>query len=85
MNGDTPAVAVLKGMVASVLAGEATPTPERIREVIEALRHTPICPGVDNVASLDLVPDCGEPSCGNICLGPAELIATAPHHINVVA
>jgi hypothetical protein len=50
-------------------------------EVLQVLDETP---GVDHVVSLELIGGCGEPSCGNLCLGPTELIAVAPHRIEVV-
>lgn len=36
----------LEGMVGAFLAQESTPTPERIRELIDALRQTPMCSAV---------------------------------------
>lgn len=42
---------LLEGMTAASLAQEKTPTPERIRELIAALRATPLCSGVDDAAA----------------------------------
>ena len=41
-------------------------------------------PGVDYVASLALVADCGQPQCGNVCLGPTWLVASGTHQITVL-
>ncbi len=39
--------------------------------------------GVENVISLELVADGGEPACGNLCLGPCGLVVSGPHQIIV--
>jgi predicted phage baseplate assembly protein len=49
-------------------------------EVLQVIDETP---GVDHVASLELLgADC-EPSCGNLCLGPLGLIEAGEHQIEV--
>ena len=49
-----------------------------IMKVIDAV------PGVDYVASLALLADCGQPQCGNVCLGPTWLVAAGTHQITVL-
>ncbi|MEZ5284686.1 MAG: hypothetical protein R2712_07745 [Vicinamibacterales bacterium] len=44
----TEALQILETMVAAQLAREPLPSPERIRELIEALRGTPMCAGVSD-------------------------------------
>jgi predicted phage baseplate assembly protein len=39
--------------------------------------------GVENVIILELIADSGEPSCGNLCLGPCGLVVSGPHQIIV--
>jgi hypothetical protein len=41
-------------------------------------------PGVDYVASLALVAGCGQPQCGNVCLGPTWLVAAGAHQVTVL-
>lgn len=48
-----------------------------IMKVIDAV------PGVDYIASLSLLADCGQPQCGNVCLGPTWLVAAGAHQITV--
>jgi hypothetical protein len=45
------ATQLLEGMTAASLAQEKSPTPERIRELIAALRATPLCSAVDDQAA----------------------------------
>jgi predicted phage baseplate assembly protein len=40
-------------------------------------------PGVDYIATLALIADCGQPQCGNVCLGPTWLVAAGAHQITV--
>jgi len=40
--------------------------------------------GVDYIASLALIADCGQPQCGNVCLGPTWLVAAGAHQITVL-
>jgi Baseplate J-like protein len=40
--------------------------------------------GVDNVIALELIADNCGPQCGNICLGPTQLIAAGNHVIEVI-
>ena len=40
--------------------------------------------GVDNVIELELIADNCGPQCGNICLGPTQLIAAGNHVIEVI-
>ena len=47
----TDALQALEGMVGAYLARETNPTPERIRELIGALRATPLCDAVDAEAA----------------------------------
>ncbi len=47
----TDGLQVLEGMIAPVLAQETAPTPERIRELIAAVRGLPMCSGVDAEAA----------------------------------
>jgi hypothetical protein len=39
--------------------------------------------GVENVLTLALIADDGEPSCGNLCLGPCGLVVSGGHEIVV--
>jgi hypothetical protein len=41
--------------------------------------------GVDAVTSLELTVADGEPSCGNVCVGPAQLVVSGAHAVEVVA
>jgi len=41
-------------------------------------------PGVDFVISLTLTAGCGQPQCGNVCLGPTCLVAAGAHQITVL-
>ena len=50
-------------------------------EVMQIIEEVP---GVDHVVSLELLDRCGEPTCGNVCLGPASLVAAGLHEIEVV-
>jgi Baseplate J-like protein len=56
------------------------------RDVVrtEMLQVLDDVPGVDHVLELDLVGPDGA-SCGNLCLGPLELVASGEHAIEVVA
>ena len=47
-------------------------------EVLEALDGVA---GVDHVLSLELIAEGGEPSCGNVCIGPLGLVAAGRHEI----
>lgn len=49
-------------------------------EVLQVIDETP---GVDHVLSLELIGDCGEPGCGNLCIGPLSLVAAGQHQIEV--
>lgn len=40
--------------------------------------------GVDYVATLALVANCGQPQCGNVCLGPTWLVGAGAHQITVL-
>jgi predicted phage baseplate assembly protein len=40
-------------------------------------------PGVAHVLALELVADDSAPSCGDLCVGPAGLVAPGPHRIEV--
>ena len=40
--------------------------------------------GVDYIVSLALLADCGQPQCGNVCLGPTWLVAAGTHQISVL-
>ena len=42
-------------------------------------------PGVDHILKLELVLDCDEAVCGNVCLGPTGLVAAGAHEIKVVS
>ena len=50
----------------------------------EIMRVIDAVTGVDYVASLALVAECGQPQCGNVCLGPTWLVAAGTHQITVV-
>ena len=41
--------------------------------------------GVDAVTSLELEADGGEPDCGNVCVGPTQLVVSGTHAVEVVA
>ena len=41
-------------------------------------------PGVDHVVSLALLAGGCDPQCGNVCLGPEDLVATGQHEIQMV-
>jgi hypothetical protein len=47
-------------------------------EVLQAIAGVP---GVDAVTRLELVPDAGEPGCGNVCVPPGWLAAPGRHEI----
>lgn len=49
-------------------------------EVLQVIDETP---GVDHILSLDLIGDCGEPGCGNLCIGPLSLVVAGQHQIEV--
>ena len=40
--------------------------------------------GVDYIASLAFIADCGQRQCGNVCLGPTWLVAAGAHQITVM-
>ena len=40
--------------------------------------------GVDYVVDLELIADGGEPTCGNVCLGPIDLTTSGTHRIEIV-
>jgi hypothetical protein len=40
--------------------------------------------GVDHVASLELSGDGGSPSCGDLCVGPLQLVSPGTHQITVL-
>ncbi len=41
--------------------------------------------GVDAVTRLELTADSGEPSCGNVCIGPTQLPVSGAHSVEVAA
>ncbi len=51
-------------------------------EVLQLLDETP---GVEHVISLELLGDDCEPGCGNVCIGPVELVDAGEHEITVIA
>jgi hypothetical protein len=50
-------------------------------EVMQVIEEVP---GVDHVISLELLDRCGKATCGNVCLGPAALVAAGQHDIGIV-
>ena len=50
----------------------------------EIMRIIDEVPGIDYVASLELVGDDGQPHCGNICLSSTSLVAAGTHQITVL-
>jgi hypothetical protein len=50
----------------------------------EIMRIIDEVPGVDYVASLELIGGDGQPQCGNVCLSPTWLVAAGTHQINVL-
>lgn len=50
-------------------------------EVLQLIDETP---GVENVISLELLGEGGEPQCGNLCIGPTGLVESGHHEIEVV-
>ena len=50
----------------------------------EIMRIIDEVPGVDYVASLELIGGDGQPQCGNVCLGPTWLVAAGTHQIIVL-
>jgi hypothetical protein len=50
-------------------------------EVLQVMDETP---GVDHVLDLELIDEDGQPSCGNLCLRPLELVDAQPHQIEVI-
>ncbi len=42
-------------------------------------------PGVDSVAALTLATPGGDAGCGNVCVGPAQLVVSGPHVVEVGA
>lgn len=51
----------------------------------EILQQLDIVPGVDHVDSLELTAPGTEPGCGNVCVGPLELVVSGTHTIAVDA
>jgi predicted phage baseplate assembly protein len=49
----------------------------------EVLHIIDSVPGVENVIALELIADDGEPSCGNLCIGPCSLVLSGEHEIVV--
>jgi hypothetical protein len=49
----------------------------------EVLHIIDSVPGVENVIALELIADDGEPSCGNLCIGPCSLVLSGQHEIVV--
>lgn len=50
----------------------------------EIMRIIDEVPGVDYVASLELIGGDGQPQCGNVCLTPTWLVAAGTHQITVL-
>lgn len=50
----------------------------------EIMRVMDEVPGVDYVASLELIGENGQPQCGNVCVGPTWLVAAGAHPITVL-
>jgi len=50
-------------------------------EVLQVLDETP---DVDHVLDMELIDEDGQPSCGNLCLRPLELVDAQPHQIEVI-
>lgn len=50
----------------------------------EIMRIIDEVPGVDYVASLELIGGDGQPQCGNVCLSPTWLVAAGTHQITVL-
>lgn len=50
----------------------------------EIMRVIDEVPGVDYVASMELIGDDGQPQCGNVCLSPTWLVAAGAHQITVL-
>lgn len=50
-------------------------------EVLQVIDETP---GVDHVLSIEMTANDNGPQCGNICLGPAGLVAAGQHRIDIV-
>lgn len=51
----------------------------------EVLAQLDSVPGVDAVVSLELTTGEGEPACGNVCIGPTQLVASGTHTVQVAA
>ncbi len=51
----------------------------------EVLAQLDAVPGVDAVVSLELSAGDGEPSCGNVCVGPTQLVVSGAHSVAVAA
>ena len=50
----------------------------------EVMKVMDAVPGVDYISSLALLADCGQPQCGNVCLGPTWLVVSGTHQITVL-
>jgi predicted phage baseplate assembly protein len=50
-------------------------------EVLQVIGETE---GVDHVLAMELIANGGEPQCGNVCVGPAGLVAGGQHKIEVM-
>ena len=50
----------------------------------EVMRIIDEVPGVDYVASLELIGNDGQPQCGNVCLSSTWLVAAGTHQITVL-
>jgi hypothetical protein len=51
----------------------------------EVLAQLDAVTGVDAVVSLEFTADQGEPSCGNVCVGPTQLVVSGTHSVEVAA
>jgi hypothetical protein len=92
----TATLAVLPGAEASAVSARAA---DALRGFIEPLRWPfgrdvfrsevlallDAVDGVDAVTALELTADTGEPSCGNVCIGPTQLPVSGAHRVGVAA
>jgi predicted phage baseplate assembly protein len=80
--------AAVTGRAAGALAGFIEPRKWQFgRDVFraEVLALLDGVDGVDAVTSLELSADGGEPSCGNVCIGPTQLPVSGKHRVEVAA
>src|SRR5262249_41053137 len=83
-NGVTAALRALFDPLSGGLDGDGWPFGRTVYRA-EVLQAIDAVPGVDTVLSLEMSAD-GQPAqCGNVCIGPTQLIASGQHVVEVTA